>query len=181
MLKRRAEVPTFAEALETVIEIHAPGWKDGGKTAKHWKATLRDYALRQLGRKRVTDITAADVMSVLLPIWTTKSVTAKRVRQRIAAVMKWAIAQGFRQDNPAGDAIAAALPKTNSVKQHLRALPHTKVAAAISTIRKTDAYRALYLLSSSWCLRRLARARFGSLGGKRLTWRLPSGRFRPSA
>lgn len=71
--------------------------------------------------------------------------TARRVRQRIAAVMKWAIAQGFRQDNLAGDVICVALPKTNSVKQHLRALPHSEVLAAITTIRGTDAYRATVL------------------------------------
>ena len=33
---------------------------------------------------------------------------ARVVRQRIGAVMKWAVAKGYRSDNPAGDAIAAA-------------------------------------------------------------------------
>ena len=28
--------------------------------------------------------------------------------------MKWAVAQGYRGDNPAGDAISAALPKTTT-------------------------------------------------------------------
>ena len=74
-------------------------------------ASLRDYALPKIGRKPVNSITTADVMSVLLPIWSTKRETARRVRQRIGAVMKWAVAQGYREDNPAGDAISAALPK----------------------------------------------------------------------
>ena len=65
-----------------------------------------------MGGKSVDAVTAADVMDVLLPIWSTRRVTATRVRQRIGAVMKWAIARGLRDDNPAGDAIAAALPKT---------------------------------------------------------------------
>ena len=39
-------------------------------------------------------------MEVLLPIWSTKRETARRVRQRIGAVMKWAVAQGYREDNP---------------------------------------------------------------------------------
>ena len=38
-------------------------------------------------------------MAVLLPIWSTKGITAQRVRQRIGAVMKWAIAKGYRADN----------------------------------------------------------------------------------
>ena len=37
-------------------------------------------------------------MAVLLPIWSTKRVTAGRVRQSIGAVMKWAVAQGYRDE-----------------------------------------------------------------------------------
>ncbi|MCY4600798.1 MAG: hypothetical protein OXF27_12870 [Acidobacteria bacterium] len=46
----------------------------------------------------MSDITSADVMSILLPIWSTKPVTAKKVRGRIGAVMKSSIANGFRMD-----------------------------------------------------------------------------------
>ena len=108
---RGRSVPTFADAVETVIEIHAAGWKDGGKSAAQWRASLRDYAMPRLGRRRVADISTADVMAVLLPIWNDKRETARRVRQRIGAVMKWAIAEGHRGDNPAGEAIGAALPE----------------------------------------------------------------------
>ena len=41
------------------------------------------------------DISTADVMAVLLPIWNEKPETARRVRQRIGAIMKWAVAQGL--------------------------------------------------------------------------------------
>ena len=114
-LRRRPDVPTFAQAAETVIGIHREGWKDGGKSEAQWRASLRDYALPKLGRKGVDEITTADVMAVLIPHWHTKTETMRRVRQRIGAVMKWAVAQGHRDDNPAGDAIAAALPKGGSV------------------------------------------------------------------
>ena len=84
--------PTFAEACETVIAIHARNWKRGGRTEENWRATLRDYALPRLGAMPVEVIACADVMDVLLPIWFTKRDTARSVRQRIGAVMKWAIA-----------------------------------------------------------------------------------------
>ena len=74
--------------------------------------SLRDYALPRLGSMRVDAVTTADVMAVLLPIWSTKRETARRLRNRIGAVMKWAVAQGYHIDNPAGDAISAALPRT---------------------------------------------------------------------
>ncbi len=122
-------VPTFAQANETVVAIHAEHWKSG-RTEGQWRASMRDHVLPRLARKRVDAVTTADVMVVLLPIWSTKRVTAGRVRQRIGAVMKWAVAQGFRDDNPAGDAISAALPKAAVRKQHMRALPHAEVGAA---------------------------------------------------
>ena len=72
--------------------------------------------MRRLGRKRVDQITTADVMAVLIPHWHTKNETMRRVRQRIGAVMKSAVAQGYRSDNPAGNAISAALPKTGAMR-----------------------------------------------------------------
>ena len=51
-LKCRPEVPTFEEAVDTVIELHAATWKDSGKSSKQWRASLRDYAMPRLGRRR---------------------------------------------------------------------------------------------------------------------------------
>ena len=182
-MKRRPSVPTFAEALETVIRIHESGWKNGGKTAAHWQASLGAYALPRLGRRLVCDVDTVDVMSVLLPIWTTKAETARRVRQRIGAVMKWAIAQGFRQDNPAGEAIGAALPKTNGVRRHLRALPHSEVAAAIATIRGTDAYRATvlafeFLVLTATRSGEVRLARWTEMDLEAATWTIPGERMK---
>ena len=98
---RKRTVPTFGEAVETVIAVHAAGWKDGGRSEKLWRSSLRDYAMPKLGGRPVNRINRADVMAVLLPIWNEKRVTARRVRQRISAVMRWAVAQGYREDNPA--------------------------------------------------------------------------------
>ncbi len=53
--------------------------------------------------------------------------------------MKWAVAQGLRQDNPAGDAIGAALPRHAGIKCHQRALPHSQVADAIEAVRASEA------------------------------------------
>ena len=139
-LKRRPDVPTFAEAFETVIGIHREGWKDAGKSEKQWRASLRDYAMPRLGRRRIDQITTADVMAVLIPHWHAKNETMRRVRQRIGAVMKWAVAQGYRGDNPAGDAISAALPKNGSVRRHQRALPFTEVGAALAKVRTSGAH-----------------------------------------
>ena len=73
-----------------MFKMHRPTWTD--RHAGQWMATVRTYAFPGIGRMRVDWIRSADVMGVLLPIWNEKHQTAKRVRQRISTVMRWAIA-----------------------------------------------------------------------------------------
>ena len=143
--RRTTNIPTFEAAAATVIELHRHGWRNE-KHAAQWEATLRTYVYTRLGQRSVADISTADVMAVLMPIWNEKPETARRVRQRISTVMKWAVAQGYRGDNPAGDAIGAALPRHNGkTKRHHRALPHGEVAVAIETVRNSRAGIAVKL------------------------------------
>ncbi len=142
---RDGAVPTFATATEAVIALYAGKWKPGGKSEGQWRSSLAAYVLPAIGSMRVDEIKSADVMDCLSPIWNSRPETAKRVRQRIAAVMKWAIAQGYRQDNPAGDAVTAALPKQAKARKHLRALPHRDVRDAVARVRQAKAYATLRL------------------------------------
>ncbi|MCY3677934.1 MAG: tyrosine-type recombinase/integrase [Gemmatimonadetes bacterium] len=138
---RGGGMPTFAQATEKVIALHAKGWK-GHVSERQWRNSLATYAFPHIGRKRVDKIMTADVMRVLLAddLWNTKRETARRVRQRIGAVMKWAVAQGYREDNPAGDAIGAALPRNGNRKEHFRSLPHSEVAEALAKVRGSGAW-----------------------------------------
>ena len=108
---RTAGVPTFEEAARGVLAIYKGAWRAGGKTASQWEGSLRDHAFPQIGRRSVDQLTTADMMAVLLPLWTSKYVTARKLLHRISSVMKWAIAQGYRIDNPAGTSLIAALPR----------------------------------------------------------------------
>ena len=135
----RGTIPTFAEAAEIVIGIHAGGWRDD-KSENQWRASLENYVMPKIGNKRVNEITTADVMAILLPHWQSKQVTMSRVRNRISKIMKWSIAKGLRQDNPAGEALTAALPKNGHKKNHHTALPFSEVGAALANIRQSGAY-----------------------------------------
>lgn len=131
--------PSFAQATDAVIAIYRTGWKQGGRTEQKWRTTLRDYAFPTLGPKLVDKITTADVMAVLVPIWHEKPVLARTLKQRIGAIMRWAVCQGFRADNPAGDVIVAGLPKQNGHTNHHRAVPHSQVASVIDKVRRSAA------------------------------------------
>ena len=73
---------------DQVIAVHRESWKNPVRTAGQWLATLRDHAFSRIGDKGVDQVTTADVMAVLLPIWTHKHATARKVRQRIGTIMK---------------------------------------------------------------------------------------------
>ena len=118
------------------------GW---GQSAAQWQASPDAYAMPRLGNKPVDGVTTADVMAVLMPIWNDKRETAQRVRQRLSAIFKWSVAQGYRDDNPAGDVIGAALPTGGVKREHQRALAHSDVAGALRTIRNGSAWPATKL------------------------------------
>lgn len=141
----KAAIPIFADALDAVIAIHREGWKHAGKSEAQWRASLRDYAMPRIGRRQVDKITSADVLAILTPHWHTKHETMRRVRQRISAVMQWAIAEGHRSDDPAGDAIRAALPRNGAVKRHQRALHYSSVAGALAAVSASGASRTVAL------------------------------------
>ena len=67
------------------------------------------------------------------------------MHQRIGAVMKWAVAKGYRSDNPAGDAITAALPRNGNAIRHHKALPHGEVSAALAKVRNSGSHAGVRL------------------------------------
>lgn len=126
--------PTVREAAEQVIAIHRAGWKAGSPSEKNWRTTLETYVLPRIGDRPVSEVTSADVMDVLTPIWGTKRETAKRTKQRIGAIMDWSVSMGFRPDNPTAS-IGAALPKNGVHVKHHAALSWPNVPEALSKVR----------------------------------------------
>jgi hypothetical protein len=57
---------------------------------------LETYAFPAFGDRPVNEIEGPAIRDVLAPIWLSKSEAARRVRQRIATVLDWACAKGFR-------------------------------------------------------------------------------------
>ena len=179
----KSSIPTFEQAADTVIRLNAPTWKDGGKTAKRWLATLEQYAFPRIGSKAVDKVTTGDVLAVLLPIWNDKRETASQVRSRMRAVLSWAVAQGYRQDNPAGDAIKAALPRNGGKVNHQRALPHAQVGAALETIRASNAWPLTVLAFEFLTLTatrsgEVRAARWSEIDLEARTWTIPADRMK---
>ena len=66
--QRRLASATFEEAFETFFAIREQQLSNG-KHVQQWRNTMRDYVLPRIGNRPVADVTAAEVLDVLKPIW----------------------------------------------------------------------------------------------------------------
>ena len=142
--RRRAQrMPAFAVAAERVWNQMRQGWRNPRHVRDWWRSFER-YVFPRIGTRPVSEVTSADVLEILEPIWHTKPVLAKTLRQRIRAVLEWAVALELRTDNPC-DRLGPVLGPQQARTQHMRALPHRDVAAAIAAVHGSRAMPALKL------------------------------------
>ena len=64
----------------------------------------------------VSEVTSADVLEILTPIWHAKGPTARTVHLRIRAVLEWAIAMDWRTDNPCDRLLPVLGPQHGAVR-----------------------------------------------------------------
>jgi integrase len=122
---------TFSDCAAAYIKAHRAGWKNA-KHASQWESTLETYAAPKIGALPVQAIDTGLVMSVLEPIWTTKTETASRLRARIEAILDWATTREYRTgDNPARwrGHLSNLLVKQSKVRaiKHHPALPYEAI------------------------------------------------------
>lgn len=141
------EIPTFAEVAEQVHFDRLPTWKNA-KHGQQWINTLRDYAFPKIGRMRVSDIGQPEVLSCLSPIWTEKPETARRVMQRLRAVLDVARSKGFREGENPVEAIKSAnvLPKVKKQVKHHKAMEWRDVPAFYAELQERSAISAKALM-----------------------------------
>lgn len=146
--QRQAHVvcPTFAEAATKVHADQVVGQGSNGKHKDQWINTLTTYAFPIIGPTPVKDITQADILAVLAPIWTDKAETARRVRQRIRTVMDWARTAGhYTGVNPV-EGVDKGLSKQRDVVKHHAALPWQDVPTLLPKLGNSTAAKALHFL-----------------------------------
>ena len=142
--RRRAKrVPLFAAAAERVWNQLRQGCRHP-RHAHDWWRSIEHYALPRIGQLPVSEVTAADVLEILEPLWHSKPKTARRLRQRIRAVLEWAVALEHRADNPC-DRLGPVLGPHDLAVRHMRALPHAEVAAAVAAVHGSRALPTLKL------------------------------------
>lgn len=180
--QRKLAIPTFIEASRLAhTELTFGNPKDG----KAFLSNLETYAFPRFGRYPVSDVSGPDIRAAVMAIRDEKPEVARKLILRISAVMKWAIGQNFRADNPASASVLAlpAVTTRSRCKAHRKALPYAEVAACIARVKASGAWTSTKLALEFLVL---TAARSGEVRGARWeeidldakVWTVPAGRMK---
>ena len=126
---------------DAVLQAHATfklDWK-GQRSADLWLRQFENHILRKIGARSVAEVSSVEILNVLEPLYHTRPSTARRLRKNLRRVFAWAMARGLRDDNPAGERLDGALPRTRPPTKHHRAVHHSMVKESIGRVRSGSA------------------------------------------
>ncbi|MET3694552.1 integrase [Methylobacterium goesingense] len=181
--EERLTAVTFGTFAEEVVRSLSQGFRNDKHKAQ-WSSTLKTYA-GPLYDKLIDEISTADVLHVLTPIWQTKSETASRLRGRIERVLDAAKAKGLRTgENPAlwrGHLDKLLPARRKLTRGHHAAMPFEDVPAFMADLRSRNALAGLAL---QFCILNASRsgevlgARWSEIDRKTKVWTLPAMRMK---
>jgi integrase len=114
---------TFREAALQYHKENEAGWKSAVYT-RQWLASLENYAFPKLGNVPTGGIMAADIITVLTPIWQEIPETARQVRNRICTVLD---------------------PRQVKKQENRKAMPYVAVPSFLTVLRRKPSYGRLAL------------------------------------
>lgn len=147
--------PTFTQSAARFILTKRREWSNR-KHARQWAATIRTYVKPVIGSKPVDAITTEDVLTILKPLWTTRTETAKRVQGRIENILDYAAALKWRdQSNPArwrghldkllSSPVKVKRQANGGTTRHHPAMAYTEVPGFMVELRQLGSVSALAL------------------------------------
>src|SRR5205814_604428 len=128
-------------------------------------------------------IETADVLRALSPIWLSKPETARRVRRRIATVLDWGKAAGYRSgDNPV-DGVGKGLPRQTEKRSHFAAIPYTEVPQFIQKLPdvQTSEFARLafeFLILTAARTNEVLKAKWTEVDFEKAVWTVPADRMK---
>lgn len=179
--KQAIVIPSFKEASRMVHAEQKKGWKNG-KHGDQWLTTLEKHAWPRLGDIRVDRIEGPLIRDVLAEIWLEIPETARRVKQRIGAVLDWCYVKGFRPSEAPMRSLAKVLPRQPRKDGHFAAMDYADVPQFLNDLqdRKLSVSRlALELLILTATRSGEVRgARWSELNDDLTIWTIPAERMK---
>ncbi|MCG7867592.1 MAG: integrase arm-type DNA-binding domain-containing protein [Candidatus Thiodiazotropha taylori] len=182
---KKAGTPTFTTCAARYIQAHRRGWKNS-KHARQWVSTLKTYARPEIGLKKVDTITTEDILTILQPIWTPKTETAKRLQGRMENILDYAAAHKYRDHlNPARwrghlDKLLANPSRVKKVSHH-PAMPFSDVPAfmkELSKNRSTSSLALQFLILTATRTSEVLQAKWDEVDLDKGVWTIPAERMK---
>jgi integrase len=184
---------SFGAVAQDYFRAQSPGWRHQKHIAQ-WRSSVLgltpsgpakpDYC-RSLRPLPVAQVDTPIVLSVLKPFWNEKTESMSRLRARIASVLDYAKAAGYRQgDNPASwDVIGKLLPARDKLAavNHFAAVDYREIPDFVQQLRAREgsAARCLEFLTCTAARSTEAReAVWGEIDFTEKLWRIPRERMK---
>lgn len=139
----RPRVPKVSEVVESVIESRRPNWANAS-TEKQFRRLFESCVFRPLGDQPINAVTLEAVMGILKPIWGPRRSKGYVLRQHLSAVFRYAVAHGYRDDDPAAKA-NELLAKVTVAPVHHPSLPYRLAPKAMADVLASDAAQPVKL------------------------------------
>lgn len=125
--KRRSRkvVPSFETAARDCYEAMKEGWKNQRHAS--WIASLENHVFPLIGARPINEVDSPTVVEVLSPIWLDIPDTARRILQRIGAVLDFAHIKGWLPEEVSLRSVRKGLPRQAEKAGHLEAMPYADV------------------------------------------------------
>lgn len=177
--------PTFRWCAERVI-AEREGFHKSHYAQQQWPSSMRDHVYPHIGKLPVDQVDHHQVHKVLTKIWATKHPAAKKVRGRIAKILDWAAAKGYRPDNnparPNGP-LDQLLPPVRHKPEHHPSVPYAEVPALVSRLRGDDdilAKAVLFVILTAVRSGEMRGALWSEIDLDTATWVVPAERNKTS-
>lgn len=176
-----AVIPTFEQAARQYHDNIKAGFRNARHSAS-WLSSLVMHVFPKLGATRIDRIDTAAIQSTLLPIWLTIPETARRIRQRIGAVLDFAHGQGWRLAEAPLRAVSRGMPNQSKLASHFAAMPYSDVPALMYVLRsKPETVGRLALQFVILTAARSGEVRgttWGEIDLAGATWNVPANRMK---
>ncbi|NJO32237.1 MAG: integrase arm-type DNA-binding domain-containing protein [Rhodospirillales bacterium] len=128
----RKVVPSFETAARNCYEALKEGWKN--RRHANWISSFENHVFPIIGTRPVDAVDSSAVLEVLLPIWMEIPDTARRILQRIGAVLDFAHIRGWISGEVSLRSVRKGLPRHTEKAGHFAAMPYADVPALVARL-----------------------------------------------
>lgn len=158
-------------------------WVNDRKEPYATSNLLARHVLPRLGDIGINAITVEDIRDVLAPIWTTKTITAKKALRNIRAILNWARAMNYSSSaedlcslqGPLGVLMEGA--RKNAVRKEIfAALPYDRIPSFIQALyhlEGTSRWMMMFAILTASRMKAVRLATWGEIDVEKRIWEIP--------